>query len=127
MDFEQALLEALLGKNGPSVDRYENTNQAEEELRAYLQRPAGDMGVGDRVERNEIGRKTYSVPAENQAAICVEKYDDATLHAGRGEKLDMLIAVAHAKGVFKFCEVDSKCFRKVGSNTANIFDFKKGK
>lgn len=120
--FEQLILKALLdGQNRPP--EYASKTEAETALKAFLDIKTVEIEKGDAIERNEFGRRAYQVPAENQAAICVEKLtpyvDD------NGNLCDMRIAIALAKDVFRYFDVDSRCFRVVGSNRVNVYDFQK--
>lgn len=120
--FESLLLNALLQQN-QQPPAFGSKTEAEAALSAFLEAERNPIETGDPVERNEMGRRIYQIPGENQAAKCVEKipaYVD-----GNGNYCDMRIAVALAKDVIRHYDVDSRCYRVVGTNTVNVYDFKK--
>lgn len=97
---------------------FKSTDEAFDKLSEFINK-SPDFEVGDRIERNEVGKNIYAFPKAGQAAICV------SLHHGNEEN-DMLMYVAIAKDNFRAYTVDSRYFQKSQVKN-NIFKFRKGK
>lgn len=120
---EELLKQALMSEGMP--EKYQDNGEALRDLKAFLERKNISFEVGDQIERNELGRKRYKFPGDGQVALCVEIYDEPKMDADDCDLNNILMAVAVAKGIFRYYEVNGKYYRKVGANTTNIFDFKK--
>lgn len=125
MDIMEALLKHAIAESMP--ERYEDNGKAEEALRAFLEREELGFAEGDRIERNELGRKRYKFPGDGQVAVCVKIYPAGKFEDDSNDVNNVLMAVAVAKDMFRYYEVNGAYYRKTGSNTTNVFDFKRKK
>lgn len=118
------LLEALKAAMSDDLKGFKTRAEAEKALTDYLNCEPSDIAVGDRVERNELGRNRYKFPNEKQAAVCVEVFENPVKDS-QGEMNDMRICVALDPDNILHYDVNSRYYRKVGANTTNIFSFRK--
>lgn len=123
MNIMEQLLKQAMAESMPEM--YKDNGAALKDLKAFLDRENISFAVGDQIERNDLGRKRYKFPGDGQVAVCVKIYDEPKMDADDCELNNILMAVAVAKGIFRYYEVNGAYYRKTGSNKTNIFDFKK--
>lgn len=99
---------------------YKNKDEALKELKNFIDKKS-DIKVGDRIERNEIGKNKYTQPGPNSVAICCEVFKESILT--NSDMTDIRMVVAVAKDNFHFYNVDSRYYRKTDGK-ANVFEFK---
>lgn len=103
----------------PKPEPFTNREEAFKELQDFLastkECPFKD---GDLVERNEFGLKYYTMPKQNQVAIVAHIRAEPDPN---DDMNNMVIAVAAAKGMYRFFAVNSAYYQKTTAKATYAF------
>lgn len=124
MDFEDFLsnLKKLADKERAKIQHFPLRSEAEKELKNFLTLQAKrPFKENDLVERNEMGIERYSMPKDNQVAMVVKLLDEPKFG---DDYEDMIIAVAIAKGIFRFFSVNSAYYQKTTAANNATYTFR---
>lgn len=121
--FEDIFRRAMEEHMREQVGSFKSRNEAVEMIQKFVESSKPDLKIGDYVELNDFGKKRYSFPKANHAAVVTNLLPDGYI-GDNGEGEDIVITVAVSPECIRVFSVNSKFYQKAGEKT-NIFSFRK--